>query len=56
VSNYDIASLVGAGMALVLAWQSYRSERVSRRNAIWMAAAWIAIIAAVAFVAGRVAG
>ena len=51
-----VVSLVSLVAALFLALRALRSHGLSFENKAWMAVAWAVIIAALAFVIGRIGG
>lgn len=56
MSGDTVVMLVGATAALFLAVRGLQSHQVGAPRKIWMALAWVAIIAAVAFIFQQVAG
>lgn len=52
--SYQLVAIVAAAMALVLAVRGLRSHGLSFENKAWMAAAWVGIIAVLAFVLTRI--
>ena len=49
-----VTAIIGAAMALTLAWQSLRSHELGRSKMIKMALIWAAIIAAVTLVISQI--
>ena len=49
-----VTAIIGAAMALTLAWQSLRSHELSQSKMIKMALIWAAIIAVVTLVISQI--
>jgi len=51
-----VTAIIGAAMALVLAWNSMRSHQLGQNQMLKMALIWAAIIALLTLIISRVTG